>query len=77
MMPAPTDTMAYIAVLPCGCVVEAIVDNPQYTRDIARAVKKASLDGCSIERMTVEEARGRWTGRNCPKCKEAADASAE
>ena len=74
-MPAPNDIpMAYIAVLPCGCVVEAIVDKPRYRKDIARVVKEAILDGCSIERLTVEKARGRWTGRDCPECKEAADA---
>lgn len=76
-MPAPNDAMAYIAVLPCGCVVEAIVDNPRYRKDVACAVRAAILDGCSIERLTVEEARGRWTGRNCPKCKEDADASTD
>ena len=74
-MPAPK--MAYITILPCGCVVEAIIDNPRYRRNVARVVGHAIREGCSIERLTVEDARGRWTGRNCPKCKEAPNGSTE
>ena len=66
---AVPSNMAYIGVLPCGCVVTVMVDAPRYRKHVAGWVKEAILDGCSIERMTVEAARGRWTGRACAECR--------
>lgn len=48
---------AYIALLPCGCIVAAIVDSFEHRSDVAKEVASWIRDGHRIERRTCEEVR--------------------
>ena len=52
--------MAYIAKKPCGCIVLAVVDNPDHRRDVAKEVAKAIREGYIIERVTADYVRENW-----------------
>ena len=51
------ELMSYIGRKPCGCVVFATIDRPEYKKDIAREIGKCLRQGLTIERMPVEQAR--------------------
>lgn len=49
---------AYIArEAKCRHVTLAIVDSPEYQKDVAREIAKAVRMGMTVERVTVEKAR--------------------
>lgn len=56
-----SERMAYICVEPCGCVSAATVDDAAYAHDNAKVVAEWMRDGATVERIPVEEARGRLT----------------
>lgn len=64
-----SDHMAYVAVKPCGCLVEARVDVPARRKEIARALRSWILEGLTVERISVEAVRQRWGP--CPHEEEA------
>ena len=50
---------AYIGIKKCGCVVAAVVDNPDHVKDVAKEVASCIREGLTIEHMPLEEARER------------------
>jgi hypothetical protein len=50
---------AYIARKPCGCIVAATVDRPEYLQSVARDVRDWNRRGLTVEHTTVGEARAR------------------
>jgi hypothetical protein len=65
--------MSYIARRPCGCVCGAVLDNPQYRRDVAKATAGWIRKGMAVERVTVEAVRAAsWS---CPTCRPAQESS--
>ncbi len=51
---------AYVAVLPCGCYVAALVDDDAHRRqrrDDANEIRRWLLDGYTVERVTTEAVR--------------------
>jgi len=54
-------TPTYIGRKPCGCVVFAMVDEPnptpQYRKDLAKELARCIRQGLEIERVTVEYVR--------------------
>jgi hypothetical protein len=65
-------TDAYIALRPCGCIVGAVVDNPEHSKDVAKDVAEFIRAGCRIERRTNEEVRTQpW---KCPAHQREAEA---
>lgn len=50
--------MAYTGTLDCGCIVSAVVDDPEHKRDTARTVAAMVRDGERVDRRPVEEVRG-------------------
>ncbi len=48
---------AYIGRKTCGCVVFAMVDDPEHKKETAKEIAKCIRQGLTIERMTVKEVR--------------------
>ena len=59
-----SEDMCYIGRKDCGCIVLAIVDNPEHKKDTAREVGKAIKDGLKIERVTDQFVRDNM--KRCP-----------
>ena len=49
--------MAYTGTLPCGCIVSAVVDNPNHAEDVARTVGQMVMDGETVGRRSIEDLR--------------------
>lgn len=49
--------MSYIGRKPCGCVVCAAVDSPQYRKEVARDIAKWVRSGLTIERVPCSDVR--------------------
>jgi hypothetical protein len=63
--PEPKEVVyCYVGKRPCGCLVAAAVDKPEYTKDTAKSVAKWMRDGLTIERQTVEYVRANFA--TCP-----------
>ena len=65
------NSMSYVGVAPCGCILGAAVDNPEHGKDVRKFVQDFMRDGFTIERRTNEEVRQQFcTGRHkkgvCP-----------
>ena len=56
---------AYIGTKKCGCVVAAVVDNPDHAKDVAKDVAGFIRKGLSIERVSIEKARVRLNRCEC------------
>lgn len=56
---------SYIGRKPCGCVVAAMVDNPDDAKETAKEVAKWIKLGLTVERVTHEYVRQNFT-TNCP-----------
>lgn len=52
-----SESWTYIGRKPCGCVVAAAVDNPEYVQRTAHTVAQFVKDGLAVERVTTEVAR--------------------
>ena len=52
-----SESMAYIGRRPCGCIVFAIMDNPEHRKDVARELGKAIREGLTVERVAAEVVR--------------------
>ncbi len=48
---------AYIALRECGCIVGAIVDEPEHRAEVAKDVAEFIRAGYRIERRACEEVR--------------------
>ena len=48
---------AYIGRKACGCVVAAVADEPKHRKETAVVVFGYLMDGYTIDRVTLEEAR--------------------
>lgn len=46
-------THCYVATAPCGCISGAVVDDPDYPADTARAVAEFVRDGSTIARVAL------------------------
>ena len=57
--------MAYIAVEDCGCVTAALVDSSEYRKENAEVLGEWIMEGRTIERATVEDARRRLGPCTC------------
>jgi hypothetical protein len=70
-----TDGMSYIAKLPCGCVVGAVVDKPDdlaWAKTVASNTSKWIRDGLIVERVADQVVRdSNWKG--CEVCKPESD----
>ena len=58
-MSVVAERFAYIGIEPCGCVSAATVDSPDRKRDVAKFVAELLRDGCTVERVSVKDARTR------------------
>ena len=57
-----TETMCYVGIKqPCGCLVAAAVDKPEYANGLGPVLAGWIRDGYTIERATVDEVRARLT----------------
>ncbi len=56
----------YIGIKQCGCVVRASCDTEKDKKCVANDIQQYVLDGLTIERVTLDEARKRL--KRC-KCK--------
>lgn len=66
------DHYAYVGIAPCGCVLMAVVDDPdpEIRKDTAKEVAAAINRGMVIERITSEDVRERFGHRSdCPVCR--------
>jgi hypothetical protein len=52
---------------PCGCVVFAALDEPDYARQVADQVARAVRAGLHVERRQRLKKRG-YLGPGCPRC---------
>ncbi len=60
MNTAEPDT--YIALLPCGCLGLAIVDEPELQMEIAKDIGKAIRQGLKVSRVSTQSVREmEWT----------------
>ena len=50
-------SFSYIGRKHCGCLVAAMVDDPEHKKDIAKEIAKWIRDGLIIERVTTEYVR--------------------
>ena len=57
----------YIGRKPCGCIVFAIIDNPDHKHDVAKELGRCVRAGLAIERVTAEYVRTAAWGCNCGK----------
>lgn len=55
---------SYIGRKSCGCIVLAIVDDPDHKKDIAKEIAKAIKGGLTIERVTCQYVRENM--KRCP-----------
>jgi len=67
-------TPTFIAKKPCGCVVFAMVDepnpSPQYRNELAKEIANCIKQGLTIEKVTVDYIRNLKTmGCTCDKVK--------
>lgn len=58
-------THCYIARKPCGCLVGITVDDPDDPKDTAKFVSQQVRNGCSIERLTIEDGRSALKNFGC------------
>lgn len=58
MMP---ETYAYIGTTACGCPVAVVIDDLDHRRETAKAVYEYIAEGLTIERVTVDAARRRFS----------------
>jgi hypothetical protein len=61
----PTATHSYIGVKSCGCVVSVVVDFGD--KETARWVGNFIKEGLTIERVTHDQVRARFTVCECEK----------
>lgn len=59
-------TPCYVARKPCGCIVAASVDEPEYARVNAKEVAKWIRQGLNVDRVTVAVVRDEFVGWDCP-----------
>lgn len=64
-----TGTMSYVGKKPCGCVVAAVVDDPNDKPFVARAIARWVKDGLTVEHVTHDYVRQNFT----LKCQHRAD----
>lgn len=57
------DDYAYVGISPCGCAPAVALDDG--SNDLAKDIAEWIEMGRTIERMSVEDARARWT-TDCP-----------
>lgn len=57
---------AYAAIKPCGCMVAATVDRPEWAKSTAKDVASYLRDGLRVERLTIEEVRAKLGPCHCP-----------
>lgn len=55
------ETMSYVGKKPCGCVVAAVVDDPNHKRDVARTIAEWVKGGLTVERVTHDYVRQNFT----------------
>jgi NADPH:quinone reductase-like Zn-dependent oxidoreductase len=55
--------LVYVGIKNCGCMVAAMVDNPEHKKDTAKEIAKWIREGLTIERVTAEYVR-----ENFKKC---------
>jgi hypothetical protein len=60
-------THVYVGRKPCGCIVAVVVDEPKYPKDTGKDVAAFIRRGYTVERITLEELRGRKIGCKCGK----------
>lgn len=58
---------SYVGIKPCGHVVAAAVDRPEYAKDNAVEIASWIRDGLTVERWTVERVRTELKFCNCEK----------
>lgn len=56
---------SYIGRKPCGCLVAAVIDDPDHASDVSKAVSSWIKRGLTIERVTHDVVRTEFTSR-CP-----------
>lgn len=59
-------TWCYIGARDCGCIVAAIVDDPDTRKAVARAVSDWILEGLAVTRADSEFVRANFNGDECP-----------
>lgn len=57
-------THTYVGRKPCGCIVSAAVDTPEFPKRVASAVAEMIASGLTIERLETEEFKLQW--QECP-----------
>jgi hypothetical protein len=57
--------MCYIGRKSCGCVVAAVVDNPDRKKDVARSVAGFIKEGLTIEHVTCDYFRKNFKECEC------------
>jgi hypothetical protein len=55
----------YIGVKRCGCVVAAVVDDPDDAAEVGADLNRLVRDGYTIERVSLPEARARLKRCRC------------
>lgn len=56
----------YVARKRCGCMVSAIVDKPEHTRDVQVELAKWRRSGLTVERAVVADVWSDFVGWDCP-----------
>lgn len=64
-------THSYIGIKPCGCVVAAVVDSPSMKQEASKALAEWVQGGLTIERVTHQEVRERFTVCECDEVQPA------
>jgi len=62
----PKSGFSYIGRKPCGCMVTAIIDNPDTSRAVATEVASWLRQGLTVERVTHQVVRDEFMGWMCP-----------
>ena len=62
----------YIGQCPkCGAYCMAVVDDPEYAKDTAKAVSKMIQQGLTVTRVDSEFVRANFSGCTCHKAKQS------
>ena len=64
MITDQSENMCYVGRRDCGCIVLAVVDNPEHKKTTAKEIAKGIRDGLKIERTTCQYVRDNM--RKCP-----------